>query len=195
MVIQTTKQGPTFAFNRETGEPVSPIEEHPVPQSIVPGEQMASTQPIPTKPEPLNPLGLSEDDLIDFTPELREEALELMSQYRIGGPYMPPLPNNHSESVKAWIACSGGLNITHPAVLDPEPESCTSHRDQAAQVGCCSPVAMWTKAFTVARRTRVTGRRQARPCRTGSKAIAWHGAVPRGSRFTSRLTARSPRST
>ena len=120
MVIQTTKQGLTFAFNRETGEPVWPIEEHPVPQSIVPGEQMASTQPIPTKPEPLNPLGLSEDDLIDFTPELRKEALELMSQYRIGGPYMPPLPNNHSESVKAWIACSGGLNITHPAVLDPE---------------------------------------------------------------------------
>ena len=120
MVIQTTKQGFTFAFNRETGEPVWPIEERPVPQSIVAGEKLAPTQPFPTKPEPLNPLELSEDDVIDFTPELREEALQIMSQYRIGGPYIPPLPNDHAESVRGWIACSGGLNITHPAVLDPE---------------------------------------------------------------------------
>ena len=120
MVIQTTKQGLTFAFNRETGEPVWPIEERPVPASIVPGEQLSPTQPIPTKPAPLNPLGLSEDNLIDFTPELRQEALEIMSQYRVGGPYLPPLPNNHTEDVRGWIACRGGLNITNPAVLDPE---------------------------------------------------------------------------
>ena len=120
MVIQTTKQGLTFAFNRETGEPVWPIEERPVLASIVPGEQLSPTQPIPTKPAPLNPLGLSEENVIDFTPELRQEALEIMSQYRIGGPYMPPLPNNHAEDVRGWIACSGGLNITNPAVLDPE---------------------------------------------------------------------------
>ena len=132
MVIQTTKQGLTFAFNRETGEPVWPIEERPVTQSVVPGEQMSSTQPIPTKPEPLNPLGLSEDNVIDFTPELRREALELMSQYRIGGPYMPPLPNDHTESVRGWIACSGGLNITNPAVLDPE----TGILYQSSRPGC-----------------------------------------------------------
>ena len=120
MLVQTTKQGMTFAFNRETGEPVWPIEERPVPQSIVPGEQMSPTQPFPTKPEPLNPLGLSEENVIDFTSELRQEALEIMSQYRIGGPYMPPLPNNHTEDVKGWIGCWGGINITNPAVLDPE---------------------------------------------------------------------------
>ena len=120
MLVQTTKQGMTFAFNRETGEPVWPIEERPVPQSIVPGERLSPTQPFPTKPEPLNPLGLSEDDLIDFTPELRQEALDIMSQYRVGGPYMPPLPNNHTEDVKGWIGCWGGINITNPAVLDPE---------------------------------------------------------------------------
>ena len=120
MVIQTTKQGLTFAFNRETGEPVWPIEERPVPASIVPNEQLARTQPIPTKPAPLNPLGLSEENVIDFTPALKQEALEIMSQYRIGGPYMPPLPDNHTEDVKGWIGCSGGLNITNPAVLDPE---------------------------------------------------------------------------
>ena len=120
MVIQTTKQGMTFAFNRETGEPVWPIEERSVPASIVPTEQLSPTQPFPTKPAPLNPLGLSEEDLIDFTPELKREALEIMRQYRVGGPYMPPLPNNHTEDIKGWIGCSGGLNITNPAVLDPE---------------------------------------------------------------------------
>ena len=120
MVIQTTKQGMTFAFNRETGEPVWPIEERSVPASVVPTEQLSPTQPFPTKPAPLNPLGLSEEDLIDFTPELKQEALEIMRQYRVGGPYMPPLPDNHTEDVKGWIGCSGGLNISNPAVLDPE---------------------------------------------------------------------------
>ena len=100
IAVQTTKQGMTFVFNRETGDPVWPIEERPVPQSIVPGEQLAPTQPFTTRPAPLNPLGLSEDQLIDFTPELRQEAIEIMNQYRVGGPYMPPLPNNHSETVK-----------------------------------------------------------------------------------------------
>ena len=132
MVIQTTKQGMTFAFNRETGEPVWPIEERPVPQSVVPGERLSPTQPFPTKPAPLNPLGLSEDDVIDFTPQLKQEALEIMSQYRIGGPYMPPLPEGHTENVRGWVGCSGGLNITHPAALDPE----TGLLYQASGPGC-----------------------------------------------------------
>ena len=119
MVIQTTKQGMTFAFNRVTGQPVWPIEERPVPASIVPGEQLSATQPFPTKPAPLEALGLPEENVIDFTPELRAEALEIMSQFRIGGPYMPPLPEGHTESVRGWVGCSGGLNIPNPAALDP----------------------------------------------------------------------------
>ncbi len=132
MVIQTTKQGMTFAFNRETGEPVWPIEELPVPQSVVPGEKLSPTQPFPTKPAPLNPLGLPEDSIIDFTPELKQEALEIMSQYRIGGPYMPPLPEGHTESVKGWVGCQGGLNITHPPALDAE----TGYLYQSSGPGC-----------------------------------------------------------
>ncbi len=119
MVIQTTKQGMTFAFNRVTGEPVWPIVERPVPASVVPGEQLSTTQPFPTKPAPLEALGLPEENVIDFTPELKAEALEIMSQYRIGGPYMPPLNEGHTQSVKGWVSCSGGLNITNPAALDP----------------------------------------------------------------------------
>ena len=132
IAIQTTKQGMTFVFNRETGAPVWPIEERPVEASIVPGEQLAPTQPFPTRPAPLNPLGLTEDQLIDFTPQLKQEALEIVSQYRVGGPYMPPLPNNHTESVRGWIGCSGGLNITHPAALDPE----TGYLYQSNGPGC-----------------------------------------------------------
>ena len=133
MAIQVTKQGMTFAFNRETGEPVWPIEERQVPVSIVPGEQLSETQPFPTVPAPLNPLGLTEDDLIDLTPELRQEAIEILSQYRVGGPYIPPLPNNHTESVGGWVACgAGGVNITHPATIDPE----TGYLYQANGQGC-----------------------------------------------------------
>ena len=132
MAIQTTKQGMTFAFNRETGEPVWPIEEREVPASIVPGEQLAPTQPFPTRPAPLNPLGLTEDDLIDLTPELKQEAIEILGRFNVGGPYMPPLPNNHNEP-RPWIACgAGGLNITHPATLDPE----TGYLYQSNGQGC-----------------------------------------------------------
>ena len=132
MAIQTTKQGMTFAFNRETGAPVWPIEERPAPASIVPGEQLSSTQPFPTRPAPLNPLGLTEDDVIDLTPELKQEAIEILSRFRVGGPYMPPLPDNHTEP-RPWIACgAGGLNITHPATLDPE----TGYLYQANGQGC-----------------------------------------------------------
>ncbi len=120
MAIQTTKQGLTFAFDRETGEPVWPIEERAVPQSIVPGEQLSETQPYPTVPAPLEPLDLSEDNLIDYTPELRQQAMEIVSEYRVGGPYMPPVPKGHDED-KGWVACgsTAGVNITHPAALDP----------------------------------------------------------------------------
>ena len=132
MLVQTTKQGLTFAFNRVTGAPVWPVEERPVPQSIVPGERLSPTQPFPTRPAPLNPLGLTADDVIDFTPALRQEALDIMQQFRIGGPYMPPLPNDHTEPVKGWVGCSGGINITHPAVLDPE----TGWLYQSSGPGC-----------------------------------------------------------
>ena len=133
MVIQVTKQGMTFAFNRETGEPVWPIEERPVPVSIVPGEQLSETQPFPTRPASLNPLGLTADDVIDLTPELKQEALDILSDFRVGGPYIPPLPNNHTESVSGWVACgAGGVNITHPATLDPE----TGYLYQANGQGC-----------------------------------------------------------
>ncbi|MEX2583279.1 MAG: PQQ-binding-like beta-propeller repeat protein [Gemmatimonadota bacterium] len=119
-LIQPTKQGMLFAFNRETGEPIWPIVERPVPQSEVPGEQTAPTQPFTTRPAPLESLGLTVDDLIDFTPELRRQAVETYNQYRVGGPYVPPLHVGHDSGVAGAVACSGGVNITHPVTMDPE---------------------------------------------------------------------------
>jgi glucose dehydrogenase len=118
-LIQTTKQGFIFAFNRVTGQPVWPIEERPVPETQVPGNWTSPTQPIPTKPEPMEPQGLTEADLIDFTPELKKEALEIIKKYRIGGAYEPRLHDGHKAGVINNIRCGGGLNITNPATFDP----------------------------------------------------------------------------
>ena len=89
-VVQLTKQSFAFVFDRITGQPVWPIEERAVPASDTPGERTSPTQPFPTKPPPFDRQGVSIDDLIDFTPELRREALELVKQYRIGPLFTPP---------------------------------------------------------------------------------------------------------
>lgn len=89
-VVQLTKQAFAFAFNRVTGEPIWPIEERPVPPSDVPGERASPTQPFPTKPAAFDQQGVTEDDLIDLTPEIRAEALEIARQYRLGPLYTPP---------------------------------------------------------------------------------------------------------
>ena len=89
-VAQPTKQSFLYVFNRETGEPIWPIEERPVPKGDVPGEWYSPTQPFPTKPPAYDNQGVSIDQLIDFTPELRAEAVKLVSKYRIGPLFTPP---------------------------------------------------------------------------------------------------------
>ena len=90
-VAQITKQAFTYVFDRVTGEPVWPIEERPVPASTVPGEQAAPTQPFPTRPPPFDRQGVSNDDLLDFTPELAAEARRIASEYQMGPLYTPPI--------------------------------------------------------------------------------------------------------
>src|ERR1035441_5192329 len=89
-VAQITKQAWVYVFDRVTGKPVWPIEERPVPQSDVPGERTSPTQPFPTKPAAFDRQGLTVDDLIDLTPELKAEALEIAAQYRLGSMFAPP---------------------------------------------------------------------------------------------------------
>ena len=84
IVAQLTKQGFTFVFDRITGEPIWPIEERPVPQSDVPGERTSATQPFPTKPPPFDRQGFTEAHLIDFTPEIKQRALDAVKDFRMG---------------------------------------------------------------------------------------------------------------
>ena len=91
---QATKQAFLFVLNRETGEPIWPVEERPVPQSTVPGEKTSPTQPFPTRPAPFDRQGIAIDDLIDFTPALRAEALEVIKRYQIGPLFTPPVLSN-----------------------------------------------------------------------------------------------------
>jgi quinoprotein glucose dehydrogenase len=79
-----------YVFDRVTGEPVWPIEERPVPASEVPGEKLARTQPYPTKPPPFIRQAFTEDDLIDFTPEIQAKALKAVAGYRLGAMFDPP---------------------------------------------------------------------------------------------------------
>ena len=90
-VAQPTKQGWVYVFDRVTGEPVWPIEERPVPAGDVPGELYSPTQPFPTKPPPFERQGFLLEELIDFTPELKAEALEFVSQYKTGPIFTPPI--------------------------------------------------------------------------------------------------------
>jgi quinoprotein glucose dehydrogenase len=105
-VVQLTKQGFAFVFDRVTGTPVWPIEERAVPQSDVPGEQTSPTQPFPTKPPAFTEQGSSLDDVFDLTPELKAEAIAAMSQYKMGPLYTPPSLQGTITRPSVW----GGAN-------------------------------------------------------------------------------------
>jgi quinoprotein glucose dehydrogenase len=90
-LAQPTKSAFLFVLNRETGAPIWPIEERPVPQSDVPKEKTSPTQPVPTRPLPFDRQGVTDDDLIDFTPALKAEAREVVRRYKTGPIFTPPV--------------------------------------------------------------------------------------------------------
>jgi glucose dehydrogenase len=121
LVAQPTKQGFLYTFDRLTGEPIWPMPEKAVPQSEVPGEKTAATQPIPTKPPPYSRTHVTVDDLIDFTPALRAQALENLKKYRWEPtPFIPAVRPSDK-----WLAAInvgntvGGINWPG-ASFDPE---------------------------------------------------------------------------
>ncbi len=122
-VTQLTKQAFAFVFNRETGEPVWDIEERAVPQSDVPGEVTSPTQPFPTKPAPFDRQGATIDNLIDFTPELHAEALEIFTNYVTGPLFTPPSvrssdPNGTQGTIQL-PGSQGGADV-QGAAFDPD---------------------------------------------------------------------------
>lgn len=145
LVVALTKQGWAFVFDRETGEPIWPIEERPVGASDVPGERTSPTQPFPSRPAPFDLQGLTSDDVIDYTPALRAEALEILERYRYGPIYTPPsvLSEDGSElgtilipgalgaaaweggavDVESGVLYVGSSTIVTAAALAPDPEA------------------------------------------------------------------------
>jgi quinoprotein glucose dehydrogenase len=89
-LAQPTKQAYLYVLDRATGKPIWPIVEHKVPKGDVPGEWYAPTQPVPSKPPAYDMQGVTIDDLIDFTPELRAQAVEMIKAYKIGPLFTPP---------------------------------------------------------------------------------------------------------
>jgi quinoprotein glucose dehydrogenase len=138
-VAQATKQGMLYVFDRITGQPVWPIEERPVPQSDVPGEKTSPTQPFPTKPPAYSRNGVLESDLIDFTPELKEQAAAAAKRYRLGPVFLPALVSKAEGPIAALTSgtLSGGVNWPGSA-FDPETHRFITHACNA----CISPLGL-----------------------------------------------------
>ena len=109
-VAQPTKQSILYVFDRANGKPIWPIEEKPVPAGDVPGEKYAPTQPMPTKPPAYGRTGTSVDELIDFTPELRAEAIKVASRYKMGPIFTPPVVSKAEGPLGTLVfgCCQGG---------------------------------------------------------------------------------------
>jgi quinoprotein glucose dehydrogenase len=120
-VAQPTKQAFLYTFDRVTGEPLWPIEERPVPPGDVPGEWYSPTQPFPTKPPAYDRQGVTENDLVDFTPALKREALEVVAWHKMGPLFTPPVVSNINGPLGTLMAPSqdGGTNWQGGS-FDPE---------------------------------------------------------------------------
>jgi quinoprotein glucose dehydrogenase len=118
-VAQPTKQSFLYVFNRETGVPIWPIEEKPVPAGDVPGEWYAPTQPFPTKPPAYGRQGVSENDLIDFTPQLRDEAVKIAARYKLTEIFTPPVVSKAEGPLGILTSVKNGT-IWEGGSFDPE---------------------------------------------------------------------------
>jgi quinoprotein glucose dehydrogenase len=120
-LAQPTKQAFLYVFNRITGQPIWPIEERPVEQSDVPGEKTSPTQPFPTKPPAYDKQGFTVDDVIDFTPELKAEALKLVANYKLGPIFTPPVVSKpEGPYATLALATAGGGTNWAGGSFDPE---------------------------------------------------------------------------
>ena len=120
-LFQATKQAFLYALDRETGEPIWPIEERPVPASTVPGEKLSPTQPHPTKPPAFDLQGRDESMLIDYSPEIHERALQVARENGLFAPMFNPPTVLGDPAGPAWLCPSdaGGANIFGNVAADP----------------------------------------------------------------------------
>src|SRR5688572_20884996 len=122
-LFQVTKQSWVYSYNRHTGEPIWPIVERPAPQSLVPEERLAATQPHVTKPAPYDLQGRTEAHLVDYTPEIRKLALARAKELDLLAPlFAAPTHRGNKEGKGPANICpggGGGANITGPPAADP----------------------------------------------------------------------------
>ena len=138
-VAQPTKQGILYVFDRVTGQPVWPIEEKPVEKGNVPGEWYAPTQPFPTKPPAYSRNGVTPDVLIDFTPAMKDQALTIVSKYKLGPVYTPPAASalNGPLATLTLGTASGGTNWQGGS-YDPETHTVYASACNA----CLTPIGL-----------------------------------------------------
>jgi quinoprotein glucose dehydrogenase len=138
-VAQPTKQGILYVFDRVTGQPVWPIEEHPVEKGTVPGEWYSPTQPFPTKPPAYARNGVTPDVLIDFTAAMRDQALTIVSKYKLGPVFTPPAASMAGGPLATLTlgTASGGTNWPGGS-YDPETHTVYASACNA----CLTPIGM-----------------------------------------------------
>ena len=158
-IFQATKQAFVYALNRETGEPIWPIGERPVPASTVPGEKLSPTQPFPTKPAAFDLQGRAEKDLIDYSPEIRQKVLQYAREKNLFAPlFNPPVVADSPEAKwpGAGLSCPGGAgsaNIYSAPVADPV----TGVMYVASTSGCSTYMLMPGKDSPLDTATKQTG--------------------------------------
>jgi quinoprotein glucose dehydrogenase len=176
IIAQATKQAFLYVFNRVTGEPIWPIEEKPVPAGLIPGEKLSPTQPHPTKPAPYDMQGLPESQIIDFTPELRAQAIRQLNERFVWGPFFqPPLHRDNSLGKQGALWCPGdvgGTNIDGTPAVDPvagilyvpSQKGCSSRvmipgaeRDKQVDQPAGKTIVNWAAAGSVSGGTTVQG--------------------------------------
>src|SRR5690349_19697833 len=141
-VLESSKQAFLYAFDRVTGQPVWPIEERPVPKGEVPGEWYSPTQPFPTKPPAYARQSVTVDDLIDFTPALRSEALQVIEKFKMGPMFNPPALSKLGGPIAALtLGTTGGGTNWPGAGYDPETHTvyAYAHNSQVVPIGLVEP--------------------------------------------------------
>jgi len=182
LVAQPTKQSYLYVFDRITGEPIWPIPEKPVPQSNVPGEKTSPTQPIPTKPAPYSRAFLATDDLIDFTPALRAQALENLKRYRWEPtPFIPPvIPSAQIAGSINLGNLVGGINWPG-AAFDPETATFYGQANNAS-----------VNASTL---SQATVQRLHPDAQAGNRGPIWEATATTGARGRGAIAARGATTT
>ena len=162
-VAQTSKEGFLYVFDRKTGKLVWPIEERPVPQSTIPGEQTSPTQPFPTKPAALDRQGVTEADVVDFTPELHAQAMAALAKYNYGPLFTPEslekttimMPGNAGGSSWSGAACDPetgtcyAATVTSPTQVELVPSEVphTGYRGNTSPVPTMNGVPLWKPPY------------------------------------------------